>query len=124
MHCLGPKRGDHKGWHDLIAVDNIGDNCNNQLLQLSIFLTANADSQSSRQDQIDQKSVLVEQSRKSDSSHIPSDLVPERPRHPSRAPVCLGPATPLALMWTCAGAGLRAAGDRNRDGRAVVFVII
>src|SRR5260370_39223106 len=45
----------------LIAVDNIGDNRNNPLLQLSIFLIARAASQTSRRGQIDQQPALTEQ---------------------------------------------------------------
>jgi hypothetical protein len=69
----------------LIAVDNIGDNRHNQLLQLSIFLTASAASQTSSRGQIDQKPALTEQCRESDSCDIPLDLVGQGPRRPSRA---------------------------------------
>lgn len=109
----------------LIAVDNIGDNRHNQLLQLSIFLTASAASQTSRRDQIDQKPALTEQCRESNSCDIPSDSVREGPRRPSRALDALAPAKSLAARWTCRPFRATRCGRRGIEGgRTVVFVII
>ncbi len=109
----------------LIAVDNIGDNRNNPLLQLSIFLIARAASQTSRRDQIDQKPALTEQCRESDSCDIPSDSVREGPRRPSRALDALAPAKSLAARWMCCPFRATRCGRRGIEGgRTVVFVLI
>src|SRR5260370_41804954 len=93
----------------LIAVDNIGDNRHNPLLQLSIFLTARAASQTSRRDQIDQKPALTEQCRESNSCDIPSDSVREGPRRPSRALDALAPRQVLWRPGACATRSARGA---------------
>src|SRR5260370_32456214 len=96
----------------LIAVDNIGDNRHNPLLQLSIFLTARAASQTSRRDQIDQKPALTEQCREFDSCDIPSDSVREGPRRPSRA---LDALAPRQVLWRPGGCAARS-GRRDAGG--------
>jgi hypothetical protein len=51
----------------LIAVDNIGENRHNQLLQLSIFLVARVAPQTLRQIELIKKPALSEQCQESDA---------------------------------------------------------
>jgi hypothetical protein len=61
-----PQEG-RMGSRHLIAVDNTGDNWHNQLLQLSIFMTARVASHTLRLIELVQKPAIPEQCRERDT---------------------------------------------------------